>query len=106
MVTFAIISTGRGDVKMSNLFMRIMREARVKKSPAGYKYYSNWHLTKDTKRYKNLYEHINRVMKSLLYLPIVSLHKLTPQVQKDDSIKKSILLQSTTSGHNGILFVH
>ena len=40
MVTFAIISTGRGDVKMSNLFMRMMREAKVKNGPAGYKYYS------------------------------------------------------------------
>ena len=29
MVTFAIISTGREDVKMSNLFMRMMCEARV-----------------------------------------------------------------------------
>ena len=59
---------------MSILYMRMMREARVKNSPAGFNHYSNWHFTKDTKRYKNLYEHINRVMQSLLYLPVVSLH--------------------------------
>ena len=50
MVNFAIISTGSGDVKMSNLFMRMMCEARVKKGPAGFNYYSNSHFTKDTKR--------------------------------------------------------
>ena len=77
---------------MSILYMRMMREARVKTGPAEFNYYSSWHFTKDTKRYKNFYEYINQVVKSLLYLPVLSLHKLTPQVQKDDSIKKSILL--------------
>ena len=57
MLTFAI-STGRGDVRMSNFFMRMMREARVKQGPTRFNYYSHCKFTKDNKRLNNLYEYI------------------------------------------------
>ena len=95
-----MILTGNGDVKISNLLIRMLHEAQVKEGPAGFNYDHHWNFSKDTKTHKSLYKHINQAVRSLLNLPIVSVRQLKPQLRNDDYLRQSIL-KSSTSGYNG-----
>ena len=85
---------------MSNLIIRMLNEAQVKKGPTGFNYQKHWKFSKDTKMHKSLYKHINQAVKSLLHLPIVSLRQLKQHLRNDDYLRQSILM-SSTSGYNG-----
>ena len=96
--------TGNGNVKMSTLIIKMLREAQVKEGPTGFNYQNHWKFSEDTKIHKSLYKHINQAVKSMLHLPIVSLRQLKQQLRNDDYFRQSIL-KSPTSGYNGKVLI-
>ena len=71
--------TGNGNVKMSALIIKMLREAHVK-GPTGFNYQNHWKFSEDTKIHNSLYKHVNQAVKSMLHLPIVSLRQLKQQL--------------------------
>ena len=66
-----MILIGYGNIKMSNLIIRMLHEAQVKEGPTGFNYQNHCKFSKDTKMHKSLYKHLNQAVKSMINLPIV-----------------------------------